>query len=127
LHRIRHAIGTVHLNLTSGFIHRKLVVFEIEFAIRQSEALNYAQLRRLLEVEVARIVPAAHVHPRDVISAFVLPVGCCGLVPAVELLSNYWRHTAIIQVRSAMPHAVAFANVICPRSPRTESYDMRNS
>jgi len=76
LHRIRHAVGTVHLNLTGGFIHRKLVVPEIEFAIRQSEVLNHSQLRGLLEVEVAGIVPAAHVHPRDVIAAFVLPVRC---------------------------------------------------
>ena len=42
LHRIRHAIGTMHLNLTRNFIHRKLVVLEIEFAIRQSQTLNHA-------------------------------------------------------------------------------------
>jgi hypothetical protein len=28
LHRVRNSIGTVHLNLTGSFIHRKLVVFE---------------------------------------------------------------------------------------------------
>ena len=110
LHRIRHAIGTVHLNLAGGFIYRKLVVPEVEFAISQREALNHAQLRRLFEVEVAGIVPAAHVHPRDVIAAFVFPVGRCRLVPAVELLPDHWRHAAIIEVRSAMPQAVAFAN-----------------
>ena len=109
-HRIRHAIGTVHLNLARGFIHRKLVVLQIEFAIRQSQTLNHAQLRRLLQVEVAGIIPAAHVHPRNVIAAFVLPVRCRSLIPAVELLPNHGRHTAIIQVRSAVPHAVAFAN-----------------
>ena len=48
LHCIRHTIGTVHLNLTHKLIHRKLVVLEIEFAIRQSQTLNHAQLRRFL-------------------------------------------------------------------------------
>ena len=63
LHRIRHSIRTVHFNLTGCFIHRKLVIFEIEFAIPQSEALNHAQLRRLLEIEVAGIVPTATFIP----------------------------------------------------------------
>ena len=110
LHGIRHAIGTVHLNLTRGFIHRKLVVFEIEFAIRQRQTLNHAQLRRLFEVEVAGIIPTAHVHPRNMIAAFVFPVRRRSLIPAVELLPDHGRQATIVQMRSAMPHAVGFAN-----------------
>src|SRR2546429_5871353 len=41
-------------------------VREMEFAIRQRQALNDAQLRRLLQVEIPGIIPPAHVHPRDV-------------------------------------------------------------
>ncbi len=110
LHGIRHAVGTMHLNFTGDFIHRELVVLQIEFAIRQSQTLNDAQLGRLLEIEIAGIVPAAHVHSRDVIAAFVLAVRCRSLIPAVELLADNGRQAAIVQVRGAVPYAVAFAN-----------------
>ena len=110
LHRVRYAIGSVHFYLAGGFIHGELVVLEIEFAIGQSQALNRAQLCRFFEVEVAGVVPAAHVHSRNVIATLVIPVRCGCLIPSVELVSNYRRHAAIIQMRSAMPHAVAFAN-----------------
>ena len=46
--RIRHAIGTVHLNLARDFIYGEFVVLEIKFAIRQSQILNHTELRRLL-------------------------------------------------------------------------------
>ena len=110
LDRIRHAVGTVHLNLTRGLIDRELVVFEIELAIRQGQTLDHTQLRRLLEVVVAGVIPAAHVHPGNVIATLVLAVRRLVLVPTVELLTNHGCHAAIIQVRSAVPHAVGFAH-----------------
>ena len=44
------------------------------------------------------------------IASFVLPVRCRSLIPAVELFPNHGCQAAIVQVRSAMPHAVGFAN-----------------
>src|ERR1035437_2834387 len=82
----------------------------MKLAIRQSQTLDHAQLRRFLEVVVAGIIPAAHVHPGNVIATFVLSVRCRGLIPAVELLPDYGRETAIVKMRSAVPHAVGFAN-----------------
>src|SRR5581483_8209996 len=110
LDRIRHAIGTVHLDFTRGLVDRKLVILQVELAIGESETLDDAELRGFFEVEVAGVVPAADVHPGNVVAALVLAVGGCVLIPAIELLSDNGRHAAIVQVRSAMPHAVAFAN-----------------
>src|SRR6185437_4403060 len=103
-HSIRHAVGAVHLHFARAFIHLKLVVVEIEFAISQRQALNYAKLRRLLYVEVAGVIPTTYVHAGNMVPAFILPVGGRSLIPAVKLLANHWRHAAIIEVRSAVPH-----------------------
>ena len=110
LDRIRDAVGTMHFHVRAVSSTVSSSYLRLKSRIGKREALDDAELRGLFKVEVAGVIPAAHVHPGNVIAALVFSVGGGGLIPAVKLLSDDGRETTVIQMRSAVPHAVGFAN-----------------
>jgi len=70
-------------------------------------------LRDLNQVDQAEVAFLSLVEPPNQLSeyaAFELAVGCGSLIPVVELLPDDGGEAGIVQMRSAVPYAVTFAN-----------------
>ncbi len=109
LQHVGNAVRTVHFHEARLPVHRQLVVIQLELAAGERQILDHQELAPCLDVEIARIVPAAHIQPGDVFAGFVRRVQFRPHRPAIEMLPVGRRLARIVQMGNAVPEPVALA------------------